>query len=73
MVGIAGSRLDSIGWVFGYTQPDTRLLILPEQEDMCRILLQPEWINVVITRPRLKLIILGSRHLLRSRLPDPDL
>ncbi|MBC8078195.1 MAG: AAA family ATPase, partial [Chloroflexales bacterium] len=35
-------------------------------------LLQPERINVAITRPRVKLIILGSRHLLRSKLPDPD-
>jgi DNA replication ATP-dependent helicase Dna2 len=35
-------------------------------------LFQPERLNVAITRPRSKLIILGSRHLLDARPADPE-
>ncbi|MCA9935043.1 MAG: AAA family ATPase [Anaerolineales bacterium] len=34
---------------------------------------QPERLNVAVTRPRKKLIIVGSRHVLRAQSADPDL
>ena len=33
---------------------------------------QPQRLNVTITRPRTKLIIVGSSHVLRARPEDPD-
>lgn len=34
---------------------------------------QPERLNVAVTRPRSKLIIVGSRHVLKTQTTDPDL
>ncbi len=41
--------------------------------DLAEFFFQPERLNVAITRPRSKLIILGSRHVLRAQPPEPEL
>ena len=39
---------------------------------LAKFYFQPERLNVSITRPRTKLILVGSRHVLRSQPEDPD-
>ena len=39
---------------------------------LAKFYFQPERLNVSITRPRTKLILVGSRHVLQSQPQDPD-
>ena len=39
---------------------------------MAGFLFQPQRLNVAVTRPRTKLILVGSRHMLDGSAQDPD-
>ncbi len=41
--------------------------------DLAEFFFQPERLNVAVTRPRKKLIIVGSRHVLNAQPEDPEL